>query len=183
MKKSLLLLACILTIAYSQAQPDLNVNTLKVDINNNGKIDVLKPSTNCLKLIIDNKNYSISYELLGFEKLSDLSYKNNVLTISGFNDGTGGYEWTYKFRNNKLTKMIELIGYDDFNKWVSGNITTSINTITNKYIVLLEEFNVDKQDMETTKYTGNISIRKIGLTDIKQEDVNKLKGIGMKYWK
>jgi hypothetical protein len=110
---------------------------LKVDINNNGQIDVIKPITNSLQLNIDNKNYSISYDLLGFEFLSELSFANNILIISGYNSGTGAYNWTYKFRNNKLTKRIELIGYDDFNKWVSGNITTSINTITNKYEVLL----------------------------------------------
>ena len=129
-----------------------------------------------------NKIYSISYALLGFEFLSELSFTNNILTISGYNSGTGTYSWTYKFRYNKLTKKIELIGYDDFNKWVSGNITTSINTITNKWEVILEEYNHTKEIMETKKHTGKISIRKIGLTDIKVQDIEKLTEIGMKYW-
>jgi hypothetical protein len=143
---------------------------------------VIKPSTNELKLSIDNKNYTISYELLGFEFLSELSFTNNILTISGYNSGSGAYSWTYKFRHNKLTKKIELIGYDDFNKWVSGNISTNINTITNKWEVILEEYNHTKEIMETTKHTGKISIRKIGLTDIKELDINKLIEIGKKYW-
>ncbi len=81
-----------------------------------------------------------------------------------------------------MTKKIELIGYDDFNKWVSGNITTSINTITNKWEVVLEEYNHTSETMETTKHTGKISIRKIGLTDLNEQDINKLTAIGMKYW-
>ena len=183
MNKIILILICIFNIFISKAQQtDLDIKTLKVDINANGQIDVIKPSTNGLELNIDNKRYTISYELLGFEFLSELSFTNNILTISGYNSGTGAYSWTYKFRNNKLTKKIELIGYDDFNKWVSGNITTSINTITNKYEVILEEYNHTKQEMETTKHTGKISIRKIGLTDIKEQDINKLTAVGMKYW-
>ncbi|MBK9480871.1 MAG: hypothetical protein IPO02_02560 [Bacteroidetes bacterium] len=184
MKKSIIILVCFFNIFTNQAQQtDLDVKTLKADLNANGQIDVISPNTYGLELNIDNKNYTISYELLGFEFLSELSFTNNILTISDYNSGTGAYSWTYKFRNNKLTKKIELIGYDDFNKWVSGNITTSINTITNKYEVILEEYNDTKQEMETTKYTGKISIRKIGLTDIKEQDINKLTGIGMKYWK
>ena len=184
MKKSILILVCFFNIFTNQAQQiDLDIKAIKADINANGQIDVIKPNTYGLELNIDNKNYTISYELLGFEFLSELSFTNNILTISGYNSGTGAYSWTYKFRNNKFSKKIELIGYDDFNKWISGNITTSINTITNKYEVILEEYNDTKQEMETTKYVGKISIRKIGLTDIKEQDINKLTGIGMKYWK
>ena len=183
MKKSILILICLFKIFTGQAQQtDLEVKTLKADINANGQIDVIIPRTNELALNIDNRNYTISYELLGFEFLYELSFTNNILTISGYNSGTGAYSWTYKFRNNKLTKKIELIGYDDFNKWVSGNITTSINTITNKWEVILEEYNHTKEIMDTTKHTGKISIRKIGLTDIKEKDITKLTAIGMKYW-
>lgn len=183
MKISILILICLLNIFVSQAQQnDLDIKTLKVDINVNGQIDIIKPTTNELKLNIDKNIYTISYELLGFEFLSELSFTNNIITISGYNSGTGAYSWTYKFRNNKLTRKIELIGYEDFNKWVSGNITTSINTITNKWEVILEEYNHTKEIMETTKHTGNISIRKIGLTDIKEQDIKILTGIGMKYW-
>ena len=183
MRKSILTLICLLNIFIGQAQQyDLDIKTLKADINSNGQIDVIKPSIDELILNIDNKSYTISYGLLGFEFLSELSFTNNILTISGCNSGTGAYSWTYKFRYNKLTKKIELIGYDDFNKWVSGNITTSINTITNKWEVILEEYNHTKEIMETTKHTGKISIRKIGLTDMKEQDIEKLTGIGMKYW-
>lgn len=183
MKKSILLLICLFNIYLSQAQEtDSDIKTLKADINANGQIDVIKPRPNELALNIDNRNYSIAYELLGFEFLSELSFTNNVLTIAGYNSGTGAYSWTYKFRNNKLTKKIELIGYDDFNKWVSGNITTSINTITNKWEVVLEEYNHTSETMETTKHTGKISLRKIGLTDLNEQDINKLTAIGMKYW-
>ncbi|VXB56936.1 exported hypothetical protein [Flavobacterium sp. 9AF] len=183
MKKSILILICLFTILISQAQQtDLEVKALKIDINANGIIDEIKPSTDALHLNIDNKSYTIPYELLGFEFLSKLSFINNVLIISGYNSGTGAYSWTYKFRNNKLTNKIELIGYDDFNKWVSGHIKTSINTLTNKWEVIIEEYNPTKEIMETSKHTGKISIRKIGLTDIKEQDIQKLTEIGMKYW-
>jgi hypothetical protein len=182
MKKSILILIYLLNIFINQAQTDINIKPLKVDLNANGQIDVINPSTDELKLNIDNKSYTISYGLLGFEFLSELSFTNNILTISGFNNGTGAYSWTYKFRNNQLTKKLELIGYDDFNKWVSGNITTSINTITNMWEVVLKDYNHAKGIMETSKHTGKISMRKIGLTDIKERDIEKLTGIGMKYW-
>jgi len=183
MKKAIFVLICLLEIFISQAQQsELDIQTLKIDINANGQIDVIKPSSTELILKIDNKNYTISYELLGFELLSDLSFTNNILTISGYNSGSGAYSWTYKFRNNKLTNKIELIGYDDFNKWISGNITTSINTITNKWEVILRDYNHAKEIMETTKHIGKISIRKIDLTDMSEQDINKLSGIGKKYW-
>ncbi|MPV86432.1 hypothetical protein [Ostreibacterium oceani] len=183
MKKSTLLVICCFTIFISQAQQTgLGINTLKADINSNGQIDIITPSANELHLNIDNKNHTISYDLLGFEFLSELSFANNILTISGYNGGTGLYSWTYKFRNNQSTKKIELIGYDDFNKWVSGSISTSINTITNRWEVILKEYNHAKETMETTKHTGKISIRKVGLTDITEKDINKLTGIGMTYW-
>lgn len=183
MKNSILILICFFNIFIVEAQQtSLDVKTLKADINANGQIDILIPSSNELKMNIDNKNYTISYKLLGFDFLSELSFTNNILTISGYNSGSGAYSWTYKFRYNKTTKKMELIGYDDFNKWVSGSITTSINTITNKWEVILEEYNHTKRVMESTKHTGKISIRKIGLTDIKQQDIEKLAEIGMKYW-
>jgi hypothetical protein len=183
MKKSILIALFQLTLFIGQAQENaLDIKPLTADINSNGQTDVIKPGTNELALNIDNKNYTISYELLGFEFLSELSFTNNTLTISGFNSGTGAYSWTYKFRTNKSTKKIELIGYDDFNKWVSGNIASSINTLTNKWEVILEEYNPKKEVMETKKYSGEISIRKIGLTDIKEQDIKELTAIGMKYW-
>lgn len=131
-KKSILILIGLFNIFICHAQQNnLRIRTLKADLNANGKIDLIKPSATALELNIDNKNFTISYELLGFEILSKLSFDKNILTITGYNSGTGAYSWTYKFRANKLTKKIELIGYEDFNKWVNGNITTSINTIIN----------------------------------------------------
>jgi hypothetical protein len=92
MKKSILILICLFNIFVGQAQQnDLDIKTLQADINANGQIDVIKPNTNELKLNIDNKSYTISYELLGFEFLSELSFTNNILTISGYNSGTGTY--------------------------------------------------------------------------------------------
>jgi hypothetical protein len=183
MKKSILISIFIFAIFFSKAQQTENaVKSLKADINANGQIDVITPNDSELTLKIDNKNYTISYELLGFEFLSELSFINNILTISGYNSGSGAYSWTYKFRNNKISNKIELIGYDDFNKWISGNITSSINTITNKWEVILNEYNHTKEIMETTKHTGKISIRKVVLTSITKQDINKLAKIGMKYW-
>jgi hypothetical protein len=68
MKKSILIIISIFNIFISKAQqPDLDIKTLKADINANGQIDVIKPGTNSLEMKIDNKGFSISYELLGFE--------------------------------------------------------------------------------------------------------------------
>ena len=184
MKKNTFLYICLLNLFLSHAQQtDSPIKTLKVDLNANGKIDIIKPTDTDLILTIDNKNDTISYELLGFEFLSELSFANHILTISGYNSGNGAYSWTYKFRNNKLTNKIELIGYDDFNKWVSGSMALSINTLTNKWEVVIEEYSHTKEKMITTKHTGKISIRKIGLTDIAEQDIAKLTEIGMRYWK
>jgi hypothetical protein len=181
MRKSTLLLFCLFKVLLCQAQLT-DIKILKVDINANGQVDIIQPRTKDLAMKIDNKNYTLAYERLGFEFLSALSFKNNVLTITGGNSGTGGYSWTYKFRNNKLTKKIELIGYDDFGKWVSGNITTSVNMLTSKWEVMVTELNHAKNVMDTTKHTGNISIKKIELTDIKDQDINKLWAVSQKYW-
>jgi hypothetical protein len=182
MKKYILVLACMLNMLSLFAQDNTEIDPIKADINANGQIDVITAGTESLKLSIDKKQYSIPYELLGFDLLSELSFKNNILKIRGYNSGSGAYSWTYKFRYNKQTKKIELIGYDDFNKWVSGSISTSINTITNQWEVKLDQYNHDTDKMETTKHTGKITLRKIELTDIKEEDISKLNAIGMKYW-
>jgi hypothetical protein len=182
MKKTLLLFIFIIQLFHSSAQQNsLDIQPLKADLNANGQLDIISPMSDCLNLKIDNKSYSMSYELLGFELLSELSFKNNILIISGFNSGSGYYNWTYKFRYNKESNNIELIGYDDFNKWISGNISTSINTITNKFIVTLTEYNIETDKMETKEFSGKTAIRKIGLTDFKQEDFDKLSEIGMSY--
>ena len=79
MRKSILTLICLLNIFIGQAQQnDLDIKTLKADINSNGQIDVIKPSIDELILNIDNKSYTISYGLLGFEFLSELSFTNNI---------------------------------------------------------------------------------------------------------
>ena len=140
MKRTTFLTIALLIYSLSiQAQDALK--TLKVDINNNAIVDIFKPTTNSLEMTIDNIKYAISFEKLGFERLSDLSFTNNVLTIGGYMDGTGGYTYTYKFRNNKTTKKIELIGYDTFYKWPSGNINKSFNAITGQYEVIVEQYN------------------------------------------
>jgi hypothetical protein len=182
MKKYILVLACMLNMLSLFAQDNTVIDPIKADINGNGQIDIITAGTESLKLSIDKKQYSIPYELLGFDLLSELSFQNNILKIRGYNSGSGAYSWTYKFRYNKQTKKIELIGYDDFNKWVSGSVSTSINTITNQWEVKLDQYNHDTDKMETTKHTGKITLRKIALTDIKQEDISKLNAIGMKYW-
>jgi hypothetical protein len=104
--------------------------TLKVDINNNAIVDLFKPINNSLEMTIDNKKYA----------------------IGGYMEGTGGYTYTYKFRNNKTTNKIELIGYDTFYKWPSGNINKSFNAITGQYEVIVEQYNENTEEMETTKH-------------------------------
>ena len=110
-----------------------------------------------------------------------LSFKNNILTIAGGNEGTGGWAWTYKFRNNKSTNKLELIGYDDFNKWVSGNLTTSFNLITGQYEVIVAEYDEKKQDMVSTTHKGKKIVKKIILTQLRKQDLEKLGEIGIQY--
>ena len=174
-----------LTIAFliysftSQAQ--YAPKTLKVDINNNAIVDLFKPTTNSLEMTIDNIKYAISFEKLGFERLSDLSFTNNVLTIGGYMEGTGGYTYTYKFRNNKTTKKIELIGYDTFYKWPTGNINKSFNAITGQYEVIVEQYNENTEEMETTKHEGKFELKKIVLTTIKNSELDELNTIGKQF--
>jgi hypothetical protein len=155
--------------------------TLKVNINNNAIIDIFRPTNNSLEMNIDNMKYSIPYEELGFERLSDLKFINNVLTIGGYMEGTGGYTYTYKFRNNKSSNKIELIGYDYFYKWATGNISKSFNAINGKYEVTVEKYIESKDEMETTKHEGKFELKKIILTSFKNSDLIKLDNIGKQY--
>jgi hypothetical protein len=155
--------------------------TLKVNINNNAIIDIFKPTNNSLEMNIDNMKYSIPYEELGFEHLSDLKFINNVLTIGGYIEGTGGYTYTYKFRNNKSSNKIELIGYDYFYKWPSGSINKSFNAINGKYEVTVNQYIESKEEMETTKHEGKFELKKIILTSFKNSDLIKLDNIGKQY--
>jgi hypothetical protein len=155
--------------------------TLKVDINNNSIVDIFKPTNNSLEMTIDNIKYSISFEELGFEWLSDLRFTNNVLTIGGYMEGTGGYTYKYKFRNNKNSNKIELIGYDSFYKWSTGFINKSFNAITGKYEVIVEQYIEKREKMETTKHEGKFELKKIILTSIKNSEMTKLTTIGKQY--
>ena len=142
MKQFFLLSALIFLDIQMNAQNQDAIEAIKTDINQNKIVDDIRAVNNKILIDLDHKKYTLSYELLGFEHLSELSFKKGILLISGYNDGTGAYTWTYKFRANKAGKM-ELIGYDDFNKWVSGNLTTSYNAITGSFLVIQEEYNHD----------------------------------------
>jgi hypothetical protein len=180
MKRTTFLTIALLIYSLSiQAQDALK--TLKVDINNNAIVDIFKPTTNSLEMSIDNIKYSISFEALGFERLSDLSITNNVLKIGGYMDGTGGYTYTYKFRNNKNSNKIELIGYDSFYKWPSGNLNKSFNAITGNYEVIVQQYIEQKEEMETTKHVGKFELKKILLTNLKNSELEKLNTIGKQY--
>lgn len=176
----MLLAVMILLDIQIFAQNHEATESIKTDINHNNIVDDIHASNNKILIDIDHKKFTLSYELLGFEHLSELSFKKGVLVISGYNDGTGAYTWTYKFRANKAGKM-ELIGYDDFNKWVSGNITTSFNAITGIFKVMNQEYNHDSNVMETTKHTGKLQWPKMFLTSLTQKDITKLQNINAPY--
>lgn len=180
MKRTIFLTVALLIYSLTFQAQD-SPKTLKVDINNNAIVDIFKPTSNSLEMNIDNIKYSISFEALGFERISDLSITNNVLTIGGYMDGTGGYTYTYKFRNNKNSNKIELIGYDSFYKWPSGNLNKSFNAITGNYEVIVEQYNEQKEEMETTKHVGKFEMQKILLTYLKNSELEKLNTIGKQY--
>ena len=166
----------------SYAQNDNNIETIRVDLNNNGIIDVIKPLNSYLEVKIDNRTYNISYENdFGFENIGELEYKNKVITISSQSQGTGLWTYTYKFRFNKSKNKIELIGYEDFNKWASGSMTTSINLATGKYEVKVEEWNEQKQDHDLKSYEGKNFFKKIYLEEIRQTDLSKLNEFGLQF--
>jgi hypothetical protein len=134
MRKLAITITALLVTFLSHAQNNFGLKVIKKDINNNGIQDIIKPFNNYLEISIDNKKYKIDFENdFGFQNLTEIEFINNVLVVTGGNDGTGAWSFTYKFRNNKLKNKIELIGYDDFSKWVSGNRTTSINLVNGKY--------------------------------------------------
>lgn len=164
---------------YAQEEP----KTLKVDINNNKIIDVFRPTEKSLEIKIDNKQFSILYEELGFEHLSDLRFENNVLTFGGYMEGTGMYSPTYKFRNNKITNKIELIGYEYFYKWPTGNFNRSYNALTQKYEITIAEYIEKKEDFDETVHSGKFYTKKIILTELKNSDLYKLDEAGKQFEK
>lgn len=90
MLKILLTTFSFLSFNLIQAQFGDKAELLKVDINNNGILDEIKPMQDVLEMKIDNKKYSLKFEdTFGFQHLSELSYENNILIISGGNEGTG----------------------------------------------------------------------------------------------
>jgi hypothetical protein len=182
MKKLLITVTFIISILNCQGQNENRLKSIKTDINNNGVIDLIRPLNSDLELIIDGKKFKINYENdFGFENIGEVKYINNVITIISESQGTGLWTYTYKFRYNKAINKIELIGYDDFNKWVSGNMTTSINLITGKYEVAVEEWNEQKQNHDKKLFTGKKTFKKIYLTELRQTELNKLSEIGLQY--
>jgi hypothetical protein len=182
MKKLLITVAFLISVFNSQAQNENTIKMIKADINNNGVNDIIRPLNKDLEVIIDGVKYKINYENdLGFEKIGKLEFKNNVISITSESNGTGLWTYTYKFRNNKVKNKIELIGYEDFNKWSSGYMTTSINLITGKYEVNVEEWNEQKQKHDEKIYTGKKILKKIYLTELHQADLNSLTEIGLQY--
>ena len=179
MKKLIIASICLFhsVLSFSQVQ----IRPLKVDITGNSEIDILTPNDSSILMKIDKIKYEILLGNLGFESLSELSFKNNIITISGRNGGTGSFSWTYKFRHNSKSQKIELIGFDSFSKWVSGSITKSINLLTGKYEITLEEYNHEKDKMETSKYTGSSKFDKIVLTEVKEGTFDKLNEVGNQY--
>lgn len=146
MKAALLLVVFSLATFIVTAQSDPII--LRADINHNAITDVLRTTDSSLQMRIDGKSIQLGFDRLGFEEISQLSFKKNILTIRGGNDGTGAFTWTYKFRHNTKTNEIELIGFDSFSKWISGSITKSINLLTWQYEILLENYNHQTDQME-----------------------------------
>lgn len=182
MKKLLITAAFLISVLNSQAQNENTVKMIKADINNNGVNDIIRPLNKDLEVIIDGVKYKINYENdLGFEKIGELEFKNNVISITSESNGTGLWTYTYKFRNNKVKNKIELIGYEDFNKWVSGCKNTSINLINGKYEVTVQEWNEQKQNHDKKIYTGIKKFKKIYLTELHQPDLNSLTEVGLQY--
>jgi hypothetical protein len=166
----LLLLPCL-----SHAQPDTEIEPLLIDINNNGVKDLIEHFKGDLIMTIDGIKHVVSLEAyFPFEFLDELVFDKNVLILSGYNNGTGGFSWKYKFRYNKVTDHIELIGYDDFNKWVSGYMKTSFNVITGDWIIERIQFDDEGEDFTITTQKGNKKTDKIILTALKSEDLFSL---------
>ncbi len=181
MKKLIITISLLFVSLLSNAQNKYGLKTLKIDINNNGIQDVIKPFDEYMELKIDNKKYKINYENdLGFE-ITEIEFSNNVIIISGGTNGTGAWSFTYKFRYNKLKNKIELIGYEDFSKWVSGNRTTSINLINNKYEVTVMEWNERKQDHDISVFKGKKNFKKIYLTELRNADFEIFSAVGQQY--
>jgi hypothetical protein len=172
----LLFLICpFVTVAQVEVLP------LEIDINSNGMMNFVNAEGDGIEVNIDNKRMAISNERLGFQYLSDLKFINKTLLISGGNEGTGGFTWTYRFRYNKTLKQVELIGYDSFSKWVSGSITKSLNLLTGKYKVTVQEYNHAKKKMEATDYQGKFTKKRILLTQLKEGWAEELDNVGSEY--
>lgn len=76
----------------TKAQDLKDIDSLTVDLNNNGITDFIIYKSNYLELKIDDKKYSYELEnIFSFIQISELSFKNNILTISGGNGGTGAW--------------------------------------------------------------------------------------------
>jgi len=179
MKKIIIGIACLFPtiLGFSQIQ----IKSIKADITGNNEVDILAPNDSSIIMKIDNKKYEILIWNFGFESLSELTFKNKIITISGGNNGTGAFSWIYKFRHNSKTQKIELIGFDSFSKWVSGNITKSVNLVTEKYEIILEAYNYEKDKMEVSKFTGKAKFDKVALTEIKESSFDKLNELGQQY--
>jgi hypothetical protein len=177
--KYILYLLFLLSPFAAAAQAE--VLPLEIDINSNGMMDFVNAEGDGIEVNIDNKRTAISNERLGFQYLSDLKFINKTLLITGGNEGTGGFTWTYRFRYNKTLKQVELIGFDSFSKWVSGSITKSLNLLTGKYKVTVQEYNHTAKKMEATDYQGKFTKKRIILTQLKEGWAEELDKVGSEY--
>ena len=162
---------------FSQNQ----IAPINVDINLDNRLDNITPTDSSLILKINNKKGEVLFGNFGFETLSGLKFTNNILLISGRNEGSGAFSWNYKFRYNMKNRKIELIGFDSFSKWVSGSITKSINLLTKQYEIILEEYNHEKNKMDISKYDGKSNFEKVILTEIVEGSFENLNEFGQQY--
>ncbi len=180
-RKQLCVFICTIIVCY-HTHAQVITKPIIVDINNNKIIDNISADAQQISILLDKVSYYISFEQLGFEYLTALNFKNKVLSITGRNDGTGGHTWVYKFRANAKHEM-ELIGYERYYKWVSGNVSKSYNVVTGKYFVTINKYDPFKEEMASTQYFGKSTVKGIYLLDITEKDLIALDNIGSYYEK
>ena len=157
-------------------------NNIKIDIDKNGVSDLFSYDKKQIKVVLNGKKIIQNLDKFGYEIITEFKVENGVF-IFAVNCGmcTGQYTYTYtlKVANGNL----KFIGYDLEYKYAGskpGYVYKSFNLSTKKYIVSVQEFEIDNNKKKEREEKGVFKIKDVYFNSVTQNSFNSLVNYGSK---
>ena len=157
-------------------------NNIKIDIDKNGISDLFSYDDNSIKVLLNGKKLVQKIEKFGYENVTAFKVENGIFTFA-VNCGmcTGQYTYTYKLK--VANGNLKFIGYDLDYKYAGstpGYVNKSFNLSTKKYIVSVQEFNIDENKESEKKEEGIFKLNDIYFNSYTESSFNSLEKYGSK---